>query len=103
MPTSSELQSRVDHLEKMLRDKDVADAQARAERDALEAATAAVTDAATRAEAAKQERETIRRGAWVNHYIAHADQNAPIDFAAIDEAVPADCERWPPGTSEATF
>src|SRR5262245_42626381 len=97
MPTAAELQSRVDHLEGLLAERDRKDAETRAAALAAQQVTDDAKSAAERAEAAKAERETIRRGAWVNHLLAQADPNAPVNFQAVDAGIPKDEGQWPPG------
>lgn len=100
MPTPAEQQATIDHLQSLLRDRDVAESTARTERETREAATASATTAATRAEAASAERERIRRGAFVNAAIAAADPSMPFDFANV---VIPDGDVWPQGTDPSMF
>jgi hypothetical protein len=98
---STEQQDRIDHLESLLRDRDRQELEAKAVAAAAAEATANATDAATRLAAAAAERETVRRGAFVSYYLSKADPLAPIDAAAIEEAIPA--TGWPPGTDPSQF
>jgi hypothetical protein len=103
MATPIELQQRIDHLEQLLREKDAAELKAKADAAEQKAKTEDALAAAARVEAASAEREQIRRGAWVSYYLGKADPNARVDLAAIDEAVPADADKWPPGTDPSMY
>ena len=101
MPTQGELQSRVDHLETILRDRDRAEASTKAA--AIEAAnkTADAKTLAARAEASAAEVEAVRRGSWVSHLLATADQSEAVNFANLASHIPADL--WPPGVDQNSF
>ena len=101
MATQSELQNRVDHLENILRTRDRTEAATKAA--AIEAAnnTQDAKALAARAEASAAEIETVRRGAWVSHLIANADQSEAVNFASLAAHIPVD--QWPPGKSPADY
>jgi hypothetical protein len=101
MATQGELQSRVDHLETILRTRDRADATDKAA--AIEAAnkTADAKTLAARAEASAAEVEAVRRGSWVSHLLATADQSEAVNFTNLASHIPADL--WPPGVDPNSF
>ena len=101
MATQAELQNRVDHLENILRTRDRTEAAAKAA--AIEAAnnTQDAKTLAARSEAATLEIEQVRRGAWISHLIATADQSEAVNFASLASHIPVD--QWPPGKSAADY
>lgn len=101
MATTIELQTRVDHLESLLRERDRKDAEAAAASLAAKNATDDAKLTAAKAEAAKAEIENIRRGSWLNHLLGQAPPAAPVDFAALDQKIPA--EGFPPGVDPSMF
>lgn len=103
MPTAAELQSRVDHLEGLLAERDRKEAETRAAALAAQQATDDAKAAAERVAAAAAEREQIRRGSWTSHLLAQADPAAVFDPAALDSQIPKDEGQWPPGVNPADF
>lgn len=101
MPTVSELQNRVDHLEALLRDRDRKQAEEQAAAIAAEQATHNAKDAEARATAAAAEREQVRRGAWLNHLLAGQPADSPLDFVALAARVPV--TGFPPGVEASSF
>ena len=101
--TNAELQAQVDRLTSNLAERDRKVAEDKAAAIAAQEATDAAKSAAERAQAAAAERETIRRGTWVNHMLGQAKPGEPVDFMAIDAAIPKDEGQWPPGVDPASF
>jgi hypothetical protein len=101
MASATELQSRVDHLETLLRDRDRTEAETKAKAMEAANATADAKTLAARTEAATLEIEQVRRGAWVSHLIATADQSEAVNFASLASHIPVD--QWPPGKSPADY
>ncbi len=101
MATTIELQARVDHLESLLRARDKKDAEAAAAALAAKNATDDAVLTAAKSEAAKKEIEDIRRGSWLNHLLGTVPKDAPVDFAALDQQIPA--EGFPPGVDPSMF
>jgi hypothetical protein len=101
MATVTELQNRVDHLEALLRERDRKRVEEQAAALAAQQATDAAKDAEARAMAAAAEREQIRRGAWLSHLLGQSATDAPVDFAAMGQQVPA--TGWPPGADESNY
>jgi hypothetical protein len=101
MASTAELQSRVDHLEDILRTRDRVEAETKAA--AIEAAnkTADAKTLAARTEAASAEVEAVRRGSWVSHLLATADQSEAVNFASLASRIPGD--QWPPGVDPNSF
>ena len=101
MPTTAELQNRVDHLESILRERERQQTEERAAALAAQQATDAAKDSEARATAAAADRERIRRGAHLNCFLAAAPSDAPVDPVALLARVPA--TGWPPGVDETQF
>jgi hypothetical protein len=101
MASPAELQSRVDALEVLLRERDRKDAEERAAALAARRATDDAKDAEASAAAAATEREQIRRGSWLNHLLGEQPPDAALDFAALEKQIPA--AGWPAGTDPSNF
>jgi hypothetical protein len=101
MASTAELQNRVDHLETLLRDRDRTEAETKSKALEAEHNTQDTKTLAARSEAATLEIETVRRGAWVSHLIATADQSEAVNFASLASHIPVD--QWPPGKSPADY
>ena len=94
-------ENRLDQLARILRERDMKDAQAR---EAQRAAALAVEQKKAAAERESERIATtqaVRRGCWLNFLLASADKSAPVDFSKLE--VPADPNAWPPGMSPETF
>lgn len=101
MPTHAELQIQVDRLTAILAERDRKAAEEKAAAIAAQEASEDAKNAAERAEAADAERETIRRGTWINHLLGQAKPDEQVDFAAITAAIPKD--DWPPNVRPEDF
>lgn len=101
MSTLSELQNRIDSLEAVLREKERTEAEAKAAALLAQEQTDAAKDIEARAAAAAAERETIRRGSWLNHLLGEAGADAVINFAELEKGIPA--TGFAPGSDESQF
>jgi hypothetical protein len=99
--TPGEAQARIDHLESILKDRDRHDAEAKGAALAAENATSDAVLMAAKAEAAKAEIETLRKGSWLNFLLGQTPPAAPVDFAALDQQIPA--AGWAPGVDPNSF
>ncbi len=101
MPTVTELQNRIDHLESLLRERERKEAEARTAALASEQAAQDAKDVEARVAAVAEERERVRRGAHLNYILASAPPDAPLDPAALLKQVPD--TGWPPGVDATQF
>jgi hypothetical protein len=99
MATSIELQEQVDHLSRLLAERDRKAAEDKAAALAAEEAKANALSAAERLAAAEAERERVRTGLWVNHIISTAPPTQCLDIAALD--IPS--SGYPPGCDPSAF
>ncbi len=101
MATQSELQNRVDHLESILRERDRTEAATKVAAIEAQHKTDDAKTLAARSEAATLEIEQIRKGSWISHLLATADQSEAVNFGSLSAKIPSDL--WPPGVDPNSF